>query len=57
MNTFTQKRFILILLVVTMIFSKFYYLIHGLGSAIFVGLIVFTGGYFYKKLSIKKINK
>lgn len=54
LNSFIEKRFTLILLVSTIILSAIYYLLHGGGSAIFVGALVFTGGYHYGKIYKEK---
>ncbi len=50
LNSFIEKRFTLILFVSTIILSAIYYLLHGGRSAIFVGALVFTGGYHYGKI-------
>lgn len=56
LNSFIEKRFTLILLVSTIILSGIYYLLHGGGSAVFVGALVFAGGWFYRKISMEKSN-
>ena len=56
MNSFIEKRFTLILLVSTIILSGIYYLLHGGGSAFFVGILVFSGGWLYRKFSMEKSN-
>jgi len=56
LNSFIEKRFILILLVSTIILSGVYYFLHGKGSAVFVGALVFAGGYLYRKISMEKSN-